>query len=268
MAAVSPGSGSARTAIRRPGGGGTARRPGGGAAQRPGGRTARRPGGGGAARRSGGGGAARRSGSGGAARRPGGGTAQRPRGRTAQRPGGGTARQGFRSQARQGHVVREGGTVHRDSDFDTVLVVDFGAQYAQLIARRVRECLVYSEIVPCTMSAAEILAKRPAAIILSGGPASVYAPGAPPVPPGPPDLLSAGVPMLGICYGFQLMVSGLGGVVAHTGAGEYGATTLQTTTGGPLLAGTPKTQRVWMSHGDTASAAPPGFTVTAKTEAT
>ena len=108
-------------------------------------------------------------------------------------------------------------------DFDTVLVVDFGAQYAQLIARRVRECHVYSEIVPCTMPAEQILARKPAAVILSGGPASVYAEGAPPAPAG---LLAAGVPVLGICYGFQLMVSGLGGSVAHTGAGEYGATAM------------------------------------------
>ena len=123
--------------------------------------------------------------------------------------------------------------------FDTVLVVDFGAQYAQLIARRVRECHVYSEIVPSTMPVAEMLAKRPKAIILSGGPSSVYADGAPPAPAG---LFDAGVPVLGICYGFQLMVAGLGGTVEPTPApGEYGATTLQTTTGGPLLAGTPKT---------------------------
>jgi GMP synthase (glutamine-hydrolysing) len=149
--------------------------------------------------------------------------------------------------------------------FDTVLVVDFGAQYAQLIARRVRECHVYSEIVPSTMTAAEMLAKQPKAIILSGGPASVYADGAPPAPPG---LLDAGVPILGLCYGFQLMVDGLGGTVAHTSAREYGATTLQATGQGTLLNGTPKTQRVWMSHGDTATAAPPGFTVTARTEAT
>ncbi len=172
--------------------------------------------------------------------------------------------------------------------FDTVLVVDFGAQYAQLIARRVRECHVYSEIVPSTMPVAEMLAKRPKAIILSGGPSSVYADGAPPAPAG---LFDAGVPVLGICYGFQLMVAGLGGTVAHTGAREYGATVLvrgddppQTPPapggksfppdpldpppGGILLAGTPARQRVWMSHGDTASAAPPGFTVTAKTEAT
>jgi GMP synthase (glutamine-hydrolysing) len=160
-----------------------------------------------------------------------------------------------------------------------VLVVDFGAQYAQLIARRVRECHVYSEIVPATMPAGEILARRPAAVILSGGPASVYAEGAPPAPPG---LLDAGVPVFGICYGFQLMVSGLGGSVAHTGAGEYGATRLEllppgaaadgpgeaTTPGGTLLSGLPPRQQVWMSHGDTCTVAPPGFTVTALTAAT
>ena len=149
--------------------------------------------------------------------------------------------------------------------FDTVLVVDFGAQYAQLIARRVRECHVYSEIVPSHLTAAEMLAKNPKAIILSGGPSSVYADGAPPAPAG---LLGAGVPILGLCYGFQLIVDGLGGTVAHTGIREYGATTLQTTGSSTLLAGTPSTQRVWMSHGDTATQAPPGFTVTAKTEAT
>jgi GMP synthase (glutamine-hydrolysing) len=107
--------------------------------------------------------------------------------------------------------------------FDTVLVVDFGAQYAQLIARRVRECHVYSEIVPSTMPVQEMLAKRPKAIILSGGPSSVYADGAPPAPPG---LFDAGVPVLGICYGFQLMVAGLGGTVERTGAAEYGRTVL------------------------------------------
>jgi GMP synthase (glutamine-hydrolysing) len=154
-----------------------------------------------------------------------------------------------------------------------VLVVDFGAQYAQLIARRVRECQVYSQIVPSTMSAADMLALRPAAIILSGGPASVYAPGAPPLPEG---LLTAGVPVLGICYGFQLMVAGLGGEVRRTGGGEYGATGLELVPaagsagepGGVLLGGTPDSQRVWMSHGDTCAVAPPGFTVTASTAAT
>jgi GMP synthase (glutamine-hydrolysing) len=148
--------------------------------------------------------------------------------------------------------------------FDTVLVVDFGAQYAQLIARRVRECHVYSEIVPSTMPVEEMLAKRPKAIILSGGPSSVYADGAPPAPPG---LFEAGVPILGICYGFQLMVAELGGTVARTGLAEYGATVLDTS-GGQLLTGTPASQRVWMSHGDTCTAAPPGFTVTAQTKAT
>ena len=177
--------------------------------------------------------------------------------------------------------TREGDVVHA-GDSDTVLVVDFGAQYAQLIARRVRECHVYSEIVPSTTPAAEILARKPAAVILSGGPASVYAEGAPPAPDG---LLAAGVPVLGICYGFQLMVSGLGGSVAHTGAGEYGATTLELlppagtavrgaigvatgAPGGALLSGRPARQQVWMSHGDTCTVAPPGFTVTARTTAT
>jgi len=151
---------------------------------------------------------------------------------------------------------------------DTVLVVDFGAQYAQLIARRVRECHVYSEIVPSTMPVAQMLAKNPKAIILSGGPSSVYAPGAPPAPAG---LFEAGVPVLGICYGFQLMVAALGGTVERTGAAEYGATTLLTSAeanGVGLLAGTPRDQRVWMSHGDSASQAPPGFTVTGRTRST
>jgi GMP synthase (glutamine-hydrolysing) len=149
---------------------------------------------------------------------------------------------------------------------DTVLVVDFGAQYAQLIARRVRECHVYSQIVPATMQAAEMLAMKPKAIILSGGPASVYADGAPPAPPG---LLQAGVPLLGICYGFQLMVAGLGGVVERTDAAEYGATELETVAGGGLLSGgLPPRRQVWMSHGDTAVTPPPGFTVTARTGGT
>jgi GMP synthase (glutamine-hydrolysing) len=150
-------------------------------------------------------------------------------------------------------------------EFDTVLVVDFGAQYAQLIARRVRECRVHSEIVPATMPLAEILARKPKAIILSGGPASVYAEGAPPAPPG---LLKAGIPVFGICYGFQLMVSELGGTVAHTGTGEYGATSLVLLPGQTLLADLPLVQHVWMSHGDTCTVPPPGFAVTARTAAT
>jgi GMP synthase (glutamine-hydrolysing) len=147
-----------------------------------------------------------------------------------------------------------------------VLVVDFGAQYAQLIARRVRECHVYSMVVPSTMPASDMLALQPSAIILSGGPSSVYADGAPPAPAG---LLTAGVPVLGICYGFQLMVRDLGGDVSRTGTGEYGATELQVSEdGGVLLGGLPSSQQVWMSHGDTCAVAPPGFAITATTAIT
>ena len=153
-----------------------------------------------------------------------------------------------------------------DLESGPVLVVDFGAQYAQLIARRVRECQVYSQVVPSTMPAAEMLARNPSAIILSGGPSSVYAPGAPPAPAG---LLTAGIPILGICYGFQLMVRDLGGEVLHTGTGEYGATALSAADAASvLLDGLPAQQRVWMSHGDTCAQAPPGFTVTATTAGT
>ncbi|HLU32793.1 MAG TPA: glutamine-hydrolyzing GMP synthase [Natronosporangium sp.] len=142
-----------------------------------------------------------------------------------------------------------------------VLVVDFGAQYAQLIARRVREARVYSEIVPHSMPVAEMLARDPAAIILSGGPASVYEPGAPQVDPA---LFDAGVPVLGICYGFQAMARALGGTVSPTGAREYGPTVLLARPErGVLLAGLPERQDVWMSHGDSVTAAPPGATVTA-----
>jgi len=145
-------------------------------------------------------------------------------------------------------------------DFPTVLVVDFGAQYAQLIARRIREAGVYSEIVPSDVPAEEIVARKPAAIVLSGGPSSVYAPGAPQVDP---TLFEAGVPAFGICYGFQAMAQSLGGTVAHTGDREYGGTPLTVTTGGRLFGALPVEQSVWMSHGDAVSAAPPGFTVTA-----
>jgi len=151
------------------------------------------------------------------------------------------------------------------SEFDTVLVVDFGAQYAQLIARRVRECHVYSEIVPSTMPVSEMLAKKPKAIILSGGPASVYAEGAPSVPEG---LFETGVPTLGICYGFQAMAQALGGRVARTGVAEYGGTELKVLHEGVLFAGLPAVQSVWMSHGDSVVEPPPGFTISAATEAT
>ncbi|MEJ3743781.1 glutamine-hydrolyzing GMP synthase [Actinomycetes bacterium KLBMP 9797] len=144
-----------------------------------------------------------------------------------------------------------------------VLVVDFGAQYAQLIARRVREAKVYSEIVPHSMPLAEMLAKDPAAIILSGGPASVYVPGAPQIDS---KLFDAGVPVFGICYGFQAMAQALGGTVAHTGDREYGGTALQARPDASvLLRDLPVEIPVWMSHGDCVTEAPPGFAVTAAT---
>ncbi|PVW05985.1 GMP synthase (glutamine-hydrolyzing) [Microbacterium sp. Gd 4-13] len=146
-----------------------------------------------------------------------------------------------------------------------VLVVDFGAQYAQLIARRVREAGVYSEIVPHTATAAEIAAKSPVGIILSGGPSSVYEPGAPSLDSGVFDL---DVPTLGICYGFQVMAKALGGEVANTGLREYGATDATIVTEGTLLDGQPAEQNVWMSHGDQVSRAPEGFDVLARTAAT
>ncbi|MHB8467842.1 MAG: glutamine-hydrolyzing GMP synthase, partial [Acidimicrobiales bacterium] len=147
---------------------------------------------------------------------------------------------------------------------DTVLVVDFGAQYAQLIARRVREARVYSEIVPHSITASEIAARRPAALILSGGPASVNIDGSPRLDPAVYDL---DVPILGICYGAQLVALQLGGEVSRTGKGEYGRTTLEVVAGAPsiLLADLPLTQDVWMSHFDSITREPDGFAVTAKT---
>ncbi|GAA3762535.1 glutamine-hydrolyzing GMP synthase [Salinactinospora qingdaonensis] len=150
-----------------------------------------------------------------------------------------------------------------DSTFDTVLVVDFGAQYAQLIARRVRECHVFSEIVPSTMPVEEMLAKKPKAIILSGGPASVYADDA---PRPPAELFDTGVPTFGICYGFQSMAQALGGTVAHTGRSEFGRTQLRATTDTVLFNGLPEDQLVWMSHGDAVSQPPDGFRVVGATE--
>ncbi|MBA2553490.1 MAG: glutamine-hydrolyzing GMP synthase [Geodermatophilaceae bacterium] len=147
--------------------------------------------------------------------------------------------------------------------FDTVLVVDFGAQYAQLIARRVREARVFSEIVPSDQPVEQMLARNPSAIILSGGPSSVYVEGAPQAPPG---LLDAGIPVFGICYGFQLMAQALGGEVAHTGRSEYGGTPLTVTTSGLLLQDLPVEQSVWMSHGDSCVAAPAGFQVIATSQ--
>jgi GMP synthase (glutamine-hydrolysing) len=146
-----------------------------------------------------------------------------------------------------------------------VLVVDLGAQYAQLIARRIRECHVYSEIVPHDLSATELAARRPAGIILSGGPASVYEEGAPPFDDAAFEL---GVPVLGICYGHQLMARSLGGEVAATGGREYGGTVLQVSDPGFLLRDLGSREDVWMSHGDSVTHAPEGFRVTARTDAT
>src|SRR6201989_2523491 len=134
-----------------------------------------------------------------------------------------------------------------DAEHDLVLVVDFGAQYAQLIARRVREARVYSEIVPHTMPISTMLERGPAAIILSGGPSSVYAPGAPRIAN---SVFSAGVPVFGMCYGFQLMAQGLGGAVSPTGAREYGRTPVKVDRSGTLLHDLPAHHSVWMSHGD------------------
>ena len=146
-----------------------------------------------------------------------------------------------------------------------VLVVDFGAQYAQLIARRVRESRVYSEIVPHDMPVAEIAARDPIGIILSGGPASIYEPGAPAVDPG---LFELGVPVLGICYGMQAMAGALGGEVANTGLGEFGKTEVSLTNGSLLFGELPADQSCWMSHRDSVVRTPDGFTVTASTEIT
>jgi GMP synthase (glutamine-hydrolysing) len=145
-----------------------------------------------------------------------------------------------------------------------VLVVDFGAQYAQLIARRIRECNVYSEIVPFDMPVADIVGRRPVGIVLSGGPASVYAEGAPGIDP---EIFTLGIPVLGLCYGQQIMAQALGGEVQATGVREYGGTTLTIDTHGVLLADLAKEETVWMSHGDAVSRAPDGFRVTAHTAA-
>jgi GMP synthase (glutamine-hydrolysing) len=146
-----------------------------------------------------------------------------------------------------------------------VLVVDFGAQYAQLIARRVREAHVFSEIVPSSITAAEVNAKNPEAIILSGGPSSVYADHAPKVDPA---IFALGIPVFGICYGFQTMAAALAGAVAQTGKSEFGRTPLEVKAGSKMFAGLPSSQSVWMSHGDAVSEVPSGFSVTASTSDT
>ena len=144
-----------------------------------------------------------------------------------------------------------------------VYVLDFGAQYGQLIARRVRDLHVYSEIVPCDISAAELADMRPAALILSGGPASVYAEDAPKVDPA---IFELGVPILGFCYGHQITAVTLGGTVGHSEVGEYGHADLHRKGASQLFDGTPEEQSVWMSHRDAVSVVPEGFTVTASTD--
>ena len=143
-----------------------------------------------------------------------------------------------------------------------VLVVDFGAQYAQLIARRVREARIYSEVVPHTITAEELKAKDPVALVLSGGPSSVYEDGAPQLDP---EIFELGLPTFGICYGFQVMTQALGGIVAKTGSREYGRTAMNVR-GGVLHNGLQATHPVWMSHGDSVTEAPGGFEVTASSE--
>lgn len=157
---------------------------------------------------------------------------------------------------------RHGAGADMQAPAKPVLVIDFGAQYAQLIARRVREAHLYSEVIPHTMSAQDVAAKNPAALILSGGPASVYATDAPALQEG---LLELGIPVFGICYGFQAMTAALGGTVQRTGSREFGRTQL-TVAGGQLHEGLASTHQVWMSHGDCVSEAPAGFEVTASTQ--
>src|ERR687892_2090753 len=144
---------------------------------------------------------------------------------------------------------------------DEVVVLDFGGQYSQLIARRVRECGVFSELLPHHVGAEEVRRRRPRGLILSGGPASVYAPGAPRLDA---ELLELGIPVLGICYGMQALVLTLGGRVEGAEVGEFGRSTLTVSAPGRLLAGTPSEQRCWMSHRDTVFEAPAGFAALAR----
>ena len=149
-------------------------------------------------------------------------------------------------------------------DVDEVVVLDYGGQYSQLIARRVRECGVFSELLPHHIGAAEVARRQPKGVILSGGPASVYADGAPPLER---ELLELGIPVLGICYGMQLLALALGGRVQGAEIGEFGRSQLSIGVSGRLLAHTPEQQTCWMSHRDTVFDAPPGFTALASSTA-
>ncbi len=148
---------------------------------------------------------------------------------------------------------------------ETILVLDFGSQYSQLIARRIRECKVYSRIIPFHTPVSEILAENPAGIILSGGPASVYQDHAPKCDP---EIFNLNIPLLGICYGLQITVHTLGGTVARGKAREYGKAEIETTSESPLFDGIAGKMQVWMSHGDKVTALPEGFIPTAKTDNT
>src|ERR687888_760267 len=150
----------------------------------------------------------------------------------------------------------ESAPVARPTAVDEVVVLDFGGQYSQLIARRVRELGVFSELLPHHVGIDEVRRRAPKGLILSGGPASVYAPGAPRLDP---ELLELGIPVLGICYGMQALVLTLGGCVESAEVGEFGRSRLTVREPGRLLAGTPAEQACWMSHRDTVYAAPPGF---------
>ena len=161
-----------------------------------------------------------------------------------------------------GSPPTRGGTMDQKASAK-VLVLDFGAQYGQLIARRVRDLNVYSEIVPCDISADEIREMNASALILSGGPASVYAEDAPSIDPAIFDL---GLPVLGFCYGHQITAVTLGGKVGHSEVGEYGRATITRTAGAKLFNSTPMEQTVWMSHRDAVSEVPEGFTITASTD--
>ncbi len=154
--------------------------------------------------------------------------------------------------------------LEREVATDEVVVLDYGGQYSQLIARRVRECGVFSELLPHHVGAEEVRRRAPKGLILSGGPASVYAPGAPRLDP---ELLELGIPVLGICYGMQAIALTLGGRVEGAEIGEFGRSELSVREPGRLLAGTPASQTCWMSHRDTVYEAPPGFTALASSTA-
>src|SRR5688500_5549191 len=158
----------------------------------------------------------------------------------------------------------EAAEVQAPTSTEEAVVLDYGGQYSQLIARRVRECGVFSELLPHHVGLEEVERRRPRGVILSGGPASVYAPEAPPLDP---RVLELGIPVLGICYGMQLLARELGGRVEGAEVGEFGRSDLRVLEPGRLLAGLPTEQTCWMSHRDTVFEAPPGFTALASSTA-